>query len=172
MIQLGGCQAAKRRFVMEVHNCTCIRFSSPSKLFECEYQKLTKGRYSISLMFELERALTRQAEIELQITYRVKQGRTIVTFTNVKLKVCDVLTHAQGLPVIKDLMESFNRCSNLPIMCPILGNKMYNITNVIVNEELFPPYTQFMDFNFTVNFYDNGKLFSTYKLEGSTVKRS
>uniref|UniRef100_A0A1I8PQQ4 Uncharacterized protein n=1 Tax=Stomoxys calcitrans TaxID=35570 RepID=A0A1I8PQQ4_STOCA len=164
-------QVAKRPFWLEFHNLTCD-YASLLKQLECNFLELAKSRYSINVMLELDRQMPNSIEIRILTSTRPKTAVRNVIFTDFKLNVCELLSHVKHVPLIKEYLLELARTSNLPLSCPVLGNYIYNITNLRVSEETLPVYTQIIFFNVTLEFSDKGKKpFGTFKLSGATMPR-
>uniref|UniRef100_A0A1I8NMP6 Uncharacterized protein n=2 Tax=Stomoxys calcitrans TaxID=35570 RepID=A0A1I8NMP6_STOCA len=169
---LGIGEGSKRPFNVELHNISYNTFTDLVQTINCDFKKLALNRYAVNAMFELSRNMPQDTDIEILIHYRLPKGIRTVKFLNLKLRVCDILTHVPTVPLIKEILNKLARVSNLPFSCPIHGNKMYNVTNLIVTEALFPIYAPIVNFNFTLNFFEQQTKFAFFQVEGSTLRKT
>ncbi|XP_013117508.1 uncharacterized protein LOC106094813 [Stomoxys calcitrans] len=163
---------AKRRFYLELYNASCNEFTLPVLTFECNLIKVARSQYAISASAIFDRELPRSVELGIILYTKHKSGEKSRRLTNLKINFCDLISHVNLIPMIKEYVVYFYRTSNWPIACPILGNHMYNITNLTVSEEDIPAYRQFSQFNFSLTLTNKGKQFSTFKLIGALVPRT
>ncbi|XP_013106650.2 uncharacterized protein LOC106086500 [Stomoxys calcitrans] len=161
---------AKKRRNIIFHNVTCICLTDLVKQSACDIRQLTNGRYGLNAMFELTHQLPATADVEILLTYKLPRGSRVVKFINLKLRICDVLVHLPTVPLVKEVLIGLSRYSNLPLSCPVKENKMYNVTNLIISDSVWPPYMPLVNFNFTLNFTNLKKLLYTYDLRGSVVQ--
>ncbi|XP_059225306.1 uncharacterized protein LOC131997769 [Stomoxys calcitrans] len=164
--------SGKRPFRVEFHSVTCTKFTTLFKHFICEVRKVEDGEYVFNTMFEFSAQLPSDTEVEVLINIKTPKARSVMKFLDIKLNICDVLTHVHSVPIIMKIVNSIIRGSNLPVSCPIEGNKMYNVTELKLSEDIFPVYTPVMDFNCTGNYYAHKKLIGSYHLQGITARRS
>ncbi|XP_013106639.2 uncharacterized protein LOC106086491 [Stomoxys calcitrans] len=169
---LKSVQTARRSFNVEIYKINCDNFRSPMKFFNCAFTKLDTNRFASDCALMLERQLLRNAEIGIEVTYVLPKGQNIVKFLQIKLNICDALEQLKTVPLLKKLFIELIHNSNIPYTCPIKGNEVYNMTGFIISDEVFPPYTPILAFNYTVSFYENQKLFATHHTQGATVPRS
>ncbi|XP_059223147.1 uncharacterized protein LOC131996958 [Stomoxys calcitrans] len=169
---LRSSSAGKRPFEVVVHNVTCSTFDSLAPLVLCDVNKLATSRYSINIWFKLSRTVP--AHIIVRGIIDVGGfGRKTVRFFDIKINVCDLLHwSSSSVFLVRQVMDIIRRNGNLPLSCPIEADKMYNLTNLVITDELFPMYTPAIHLNVTVNFYDKEKLLVTYLLRGYTIPRN
>ncbi|XP_013099344.2 uncharacterized protein LOC106081722 isoform X1 [Stomoxys calcitrans] len=163
---------SKRPFEFEINKFTWHKFDVLVKQFECSIVKLANSKYNTGLMFELSKEMPRNLNLGLVICVKPQKGRKFIKFMDTKVNVCNLLEHVMAVPIMKYIMEKVTRNSNIPISCPLRGNYIYNITNVEISSEIFPPYTPVTEFNFTLNLLDTKKIYATYTIEGETKRIS
>uniref|UniRef100_A0A1I8Q3K4 MD-2-related lipid-recognition domain-containing protein n=2 Tax=Stomoxys calcitrans TaxID=35570 RepID=A0A1I8Q3K4_STOCA len=121
-------------------------------------------------MFKLSRTLPQHLEARALISIKGFTRNDTVTFLDVKMNICDLIQHVKYVPLIDQIMNKLRRVTNVPMSCPVKGNTMYNITNLVITDELFPVYAPPIHFNVTINFLDNKKLLALYRLQGTIAK--
>ncbi|XP_075157692.1 uncharacterized protein LOC142230959 [Haematobia irritans] len=166
-------EGGKRSFNVVFHNVTCPIFDhSLMKHLECDLLKLNTSRYAFNVMFELKHNMPDNVVAAGLIHVRPSNGLKIIKFVDIKWRVCDLLWGANSpIPLAKDIVDKVRRNSELPLSCPVLGNKMYNITNLIITTDIFPVYTPIINFNLTIDFYNSDKFIVSYRVRGSTVAK-
>ncbi|XP_075163371.1 uncharacterized protein LOC142236007 [Haematobia irritans] len=122
-------------------------------------------------MFELTSQVPANAEVGVIIFVRVPKSRSSLKFVDVRLNICDVLRHIKSVPIIVKIVNKILEGTNLPLSCPIEGNIMYNLTDIVITDEIFPVYTPSLNFNFTGNYYADDNLVGTFFVKGSTLKK-
>ncbi|XP_013106651.1 uncharacterized protein LOC106086501 [Stomoxys calcitrans] len=167
-----GSQSAKRNFNLELRNVSCTPFTDLVRQLECDVRKLAPNRFGFNLMFYLNRPVPLDADLEILLQYRLPHAKRVVPLINLKLKICDVLLHVPTVPMIKEILNGLTRFSNFPLSCPVKGNVMYNVTNLIITDSICPPYAPIVDFNFTLSFYEGKQTLVIYLLEGSTTRKT
>ncbi|XP_059223146.1 uncharacterized protein LOC131996957 [Stomoxys calcitrans] len=140
--------------------------------YECSIAKLAISHYNMGMMFELSKDMPRNMDFGLVIYVKPKKGLKYIKFMDTKVNICILLEHGMSVPMLNYLMERVTRNSNVPISCPIRGNSIYNITNVEIASDFFPSYTPIIEFNFSLNLFDNKKRYATYIIEGETKRKS
>ncbi|XP_059223143.1 uncharacterized protein LOC131996954 [Stomoxys calcitrans] len=171
LMSLNTIRCGKRPFTIVFHNVSCPTFDPICQLAECDLKKLGTSRYSLSGMFKLSRTMPEHIVGRAMIHVRgIKRNRTI-TFLDVKMKMCDLLRHTNYMPLVDQIMNEVRRVTNLPMSCPVEGNVMYNVTNVIITDDLFPVYAPPVYFNVTIDFFDRNKLLALYRLQGSILPK-
>ncbi|XP_075155843.1 uncharacterized protein LOC142229190 [Haematobia irritans] len=165
-------EALKRSVIGEFHNVSCITFDALMQHAECDIVKLANDQYSLNIMFQLTRTMPSSVEVGVAIHIRGMKRQRVFKFIDAKIKICDLLRVATSIPFINQVMIKIKRASNLPMACPVKGNIMYNITNLILADEVFPEYTPVVLFNATLDFTNKGKLLVTYRLQGATKLKS
>ncbi|XP_075167401.1 uncharacterized protein LOC142239491 [Haematobia irritans] len=164
-------QTARRSFNLELHRIICSNFSSPLKYAHCSLKKLATNRFATGLNLMLERPLLTNAEVDIEIRYKLTKFRRTVTFWKGKLNICNTLEQIALIPIVRKLFMEVIRSSNMPYACPIEGNILYNLSDFLVTEEIIPPYAPIMNFNYTLTFYDNHTVFAIHQTQGSTTPR-
>ncbi|XP_075167825.1 uncharacterized protein LOC142239984 [Haematobia irritans] len=173
VIKLAKIQCVTRPYTVEIHNVACdIAKPNIIKLMECTVKRLNISRYSFNVWFQLHRTLKPNGEIWIRVPYRVPKSKRTVNFIDMKVKYCDIMSMVRALPVAREILNEVRRCSNFPLKCPIRGNYMHNITNMILTDTIVPIYAGFFDFNVTLDFYENTQLIGTYKVTGSIIPKS
>ncbi|XP_059224892.1 uncharacterized protein LOC131997683 [Stomoxys calcitrans] len=114
-------QSAKRHFNLELRNVTCSSFTDIVRLVDCDVRKLAENRFGMDVMFYLNRPVPLDADIEILLHYRVPKSTRVVSFINIKMKICDILQHATTVPIVKEVLNGLARFSNLPLTCPVKG---------------------------------------------------
>ncbi|XP_073813431.1 uncharacterized protein [Musca autumnalis] len=165
-------QAANRRFDFVVYNFTCTKFVTSITTLDCDFRKLAVNHYGLNMLLMLDHQLSKDAEYHGMIHIKPKKKQTIVKFVELRLKICDTLAMQMlPIPLAKTIFNELMSKGNLPFACPIKGNVLYNVSNLEVTTEMFPSYTIIVDFNFTLNFYENQKKFFMILLQGSTLPK-
>ncbi|XP_019892956.2 uncharacterized protein LOC109612918 [Musca domestica] len=165
-------EAANRRYNFEVLNLTCSRRGAVLKDMKCSFAEIATNRYSIDVYMSLTRQLAQNAEVAMKIYIQPPNGDKILQFLNVKLNICETLKRQNiAVPMIRSIVNEIMRKSNVPFSCPIVKDFVYNLTNFILTDSIFPVYTFFVNFNFTLNFMNDYKSFAELLLEGRTVPK-
>uniref|UniRef100_A0A1I8NYB6 MD-2-related lipid-recognition domain-containing protein n=1 Tax=Stomoxys calcitrans TaxID=35570 RepID=A0A1I8NYB6_STOCA len=172
VVSLHTVLCAKRPFNLELYNVRCNRTAEVVKTCECKIHKLSTNRYSSNAWFELNRQLNSNAQIAMMLYYNLAKSSRIVKFIDVKMNTCDIMASLQRVPLLRNILTEIRRNSNFPLECPIKGNVMYNLTNMIVTNEIVPPYASTINFNVSIDFYEHQQQIATYRLSGATVPKS
>ncbi|XP_075167404.1 uncharacterized protein LOC142239496 [Haematobia irritans] len=160
---------------MQVYNVSCSKYTTLVKRFDCSYNMIAKGRCLASAYFVFDREVDKDAEAHMLIyftpSYRSKRSAKPVKFVDLKMNICDILTQPMRVPILKVLFDEMRRTSNIPNRCPIKGNFLYSVANFTIDQSLLPPYVPFVQFNFSLSFYEHAVKTSTLYLAGATVSR-
>ncbi|XP_075157689.1 uncharacterized protein LOC142230956 [Haematobia irritans] len=164
-------ECGKRPFNVHFHNVTCPAYTSLVKLAECDVIKVAKNKYALNVMFLLDRTLPTNVDLRFLFELTPIKGTKIIRILDAKMGICDLLEHSSKVPIIRDVMNEIRRKSNIPISCPVKGNMMYNITNIILTDAQFPLYTPIVYFNISLEFLQKEIHLVTYRLQGLTMQK-
>ncbi|XP_019892957.1 uncharacterized protein LOC109612919 [Musca domestica] len=118
------------------------------------------------------RQLAQNAEVAIKIYVQPPKGNKVIQFLNIKLNICETLKRQNiAVPLIRYFFNEIMRKSNMPFSCPIVKDFAYNLTNFILTDSIFPVYTFYVNFNFSLNFMNDYKSFGEMLLEGRTVPK-
>ncbi|XP_075167397.1 uncharacterized protein LOC142239487 [Haematobia irritans] len=162
-------KAAKRRFNVEIQEFVCYHFGTVIKSVNCSFNKISTNFFMTNVNVVLNNDLARDSEVRILISFQLPKNNKIITFLDVKLNICDFLSQIMGTPLVKRLMKEVRKTGNLPYACPVKGNYRYYFANYSVTDDLLPPYTPLMKFNFSLSYFEHKKLFASSCIRGSTV---
>ncbi|XP_061388031.1 uncharacterized protein LOC133323089 [Musca vetustissima] len=163
-------QQRRRPFEIRFHNIVCNVSAGIARDIHCDVTKFATSRYHVNAEFTLQKELPRTAFAEMLITFRYVGDTRIRKFLTMKMNICDILSHIDSFPLIQMIMRSLTSSSNLPLSCPVKVNFTYKIKDLPVTDAFFPPYTQTIDFNFTLNFMNKKTWLAEFRLEGTTLR--
>ncbi|XP_059221692.1 uncharacterized protein LOC131996224 [Stomoxys calcitrans] len=136
---------------------------------ECSFKQLAEGKYTVGTLGKLASDLDRDAELNPKFFYSIKGGKW-VKYLDLKFNICDGLHALLSLPLANTIKNDVLEVSNIPNKCPIKGNFMYNISNVLITNKYFPSYTpREMDFNGSLTYLEHQKEFAILWFEGRTI---
>ncbi|XP_075157926.1 uncharacterized protein LOC142231193 [Haematobia irritans] len=171
LIWLHTIEAAKRTINFELLSMDCGNISKTVIEHSCDLEKVERNKFVLSIMFVLDHELAKNAEAEILLDLRPTKGQKVVQFLNVKMNACDALNHLSTNPILKTLLIELTRSSNLPYTCPVQANHMYKVANFTVTNNIFPSYTPLLQFNYTLNIYENRKTLVSIIIKGATIPR-
>ncbi|XP_059217732.1 uncharacterized protein LOC131994832 [Stomoxys calcitrans] len=161
--------ARKKPFMVKLNRVSCPKFSDRIKYMECNWKKVATSKYNLGSIFMLNNDLDRDAEIQLKI-HISRSGGKWLKFVDLKVNLCDALQKLLSIPLANTLLNEALQTSNVPCSCPIKGNVMYNMSNFMVSDKLFPPYTPTnLEFNCTTNYFEHQKVIYTFIVEGGII---
>ncbi|XP_023180182.2 uncharacterized protein LOC111605723 [Drosophila hydei] len=139
---------AKRNFIVDLHNFTCI-IVDPSfgKELTCIIHK-SRPNPVISARFMLAKT-----EKEFNIHFIldiVKSDESVIKMGNSKLDGCKYLSSLYGNNIYGKFFRRIQKVSNLPRKCPIPGNKLYEIRNYSIDVDEYPPAVPELTFRLTL----------------------
>ncbi|XP_059225851.1 uncharacterized protein LOC131997959 [Stomoxys calcitrans] len=167
-------QSSRQRFDLIVHNASCRILSSTMKKFDCDCTMLKRGNYVGNMAFMYNKNLASNAEWHAIINIIHSHLKTAKPFKylDVRVNVCKFLSATMHLPILRMFLDEVRETSNLPFKCPLKKNYLYSISNYTILSEYLPPYTPLVQFNLTLNTYDNRRPIAKLFAMGATVKRS
>ncbi|XP_075167822.1 uncharacterized protein LOC142239980 [Haematobia irritans] len=161
-------QDAKRLLTLKIDNVTCP-ITSPEllKMTECTISELAISRYSFNVFFELQRELKRDGEMRVLLLVKGLKTVRVIKFIDFTMKICDIMASIQRMPLIQKILDEIRRSSNFPLACPLHGNYLYNLTNMIITDAVVPSYAPSNQFNVTLQFFESRKMVAIYQVLGS-----
>ncbi|XP_023180166.2 uncharacterized protein LOC111605712 [Drosophila hydei] len=139
---------AKRNFIVDLHNFTCILVDpSYGKELTCVIHK-SRPDPVIAVRFMLAKT-----EKEFNIHFNldiIKSDESVIKMGNSKLDGCKYLSSLYGNNIYGKFFKRIQQVSNLPRKCPIPGNKLYEIRNYSVEADEFPPAVPELTFRLTL----------------------
>ncbi|XP_011293274.2 uncharacterized protein LOC105261921 [Musca domestica] len=168
---LMAAKVKKSPFVFEIQNICCEVCTDLVKRNYCHFDKVAPNKYALSFLIEINRQLPAATEVAFTIDVRPKGGQKAVKFVNLRLKVCDALASLKTNPMLMMILREMLQNSNLPLSCPLKPNILYNISNMMVSDEIVPSYAPTLDFNFTMIFYLEKSNMGTIFVQGA-IKRN
>uniref|UniRef100_A0A1I8Q129 MD-2-related lipid-recognition domain-containing protein n=1 Tax=Stomoxys calcitrans TaxID=35570 RepID=A0A1I8Q129_STOCA len=162
-------QAAKPRFKLEFYRYDCLNITQHIKVFQCVFEKDCFNSYIFSERLMFDRDLSDNFEMRVWINLKPMNGKKTLRFVDIKFKCCQVLATSLQMPLLKSLLNELWRSSNIPAECPFKGNFIYKMNNFSFTDSYFPPYAPFLNFTFTMEFFDRKTLFAITKITGATV---
>ncbi|XP_019892953.2 uncharacterized protein LOC109612915 [Musca domestica] len=150
----------------------CTKIGPVFKRMECFYRQVDTNRYGISVHLSGNRQLSKNAEIGMAVHLKFQKTNKVVKFLEFKFNICDTL-EKQNLPVpmFKSIFNEVMMKSNVPFSCPVIKDFIYNVTDFMLTDNIFPAYTVLANFNFTMTFYNDYKKFGTLVLTGRTYPK-
>ncbi|XP_075167400.1 uncharacterized protein LOC142239490 [Haematobia irritans] len=161
--------AKNRRFNIEIHSLLCTNYSTLTKQLECGFSKVKHSHYLFFAKFMSNRQFNPDAEVRAQITLRMKGVTQPMKFLDLQIKICDVLSKASSVPIVRNLFDEARRTSNIPYKCPIKRNVLYRMHNYSLTAESIPPYATIFNFTLEMDFYNEHKRFANTIVKGATV---
>uniref|UniRef100_A0A1I8P3L0 MD-2-related lipid-recognition domain-containing protein n=1 Tax=Stomoxys calcitrans TaxID=35570 RepID=A0A1I8P3L0_STOCA len=168
---LAPSQTLRRPFNIDIQRVTCTTFDKLVDHLECNSAKQATSRYAFSVFFKLSDTMPLHTEVAILIRIKTKNALRSLKIFDIKVSVCDLLKQVKLVPLVKEIIGQLGKHSNLPSSCPITA-KMYNISNVIISDEIFPIHGIVADFNFSLTFVDRQKHVATYTVQGTTWPKS
>lgn len=132
-----------RRFDIVIDEVICTCLLPIVKYCNCDVEKIPSGDYSINAMFENIRPMPMNTDVVILLHYQMPSNPRVAKLTDIKLKVCDMLSHGEKIPHINAIMHKLRRHTNLPFSCPILEVNDGNFPEIFLNRIkfiLFPEY--------------------------------
>ncbi|XP_059218119.1 uncharacterized protein LOC131994932 [Stomoxys calcitrans] len=163
-------QNAKRPFQLIWTTYNCTKFGERVTYLKCNLTKLAKG-YAPELWIEFQSQLSEDLDTEMIITYRLPKSPRIVKFLNHRHNLCNAIKHMQTLPFYNEGFVRIMRYTSLPCNCPIKGKTRYNITNFVFTEDLLPPFTPPLSFNYSFALYENDIKTSCISASGDIIRK-
>ncbi|XP_059226467.1 uncharacterized protein LOC131998152 isoform X2 [Stomoxys calcitrans] len=163
--------AAKRRFNVELNEYRCNHFGTVIKCLECSFTKVSTNNFVTNTAMEFNQELARNSEFRLLVSFQLPKKDKVIKFLDLKMTICDVLSQMMSVPLVKRIIKETRRTSNMPYACPIKANYLYYMANYSITDELFPTYTPYISFNFSLFYFENGKLFASSNVGGATVPK-
>ncbi|XP_073812959.1 uncharacterized protein [Musca autumnalis] len=168
--QLHEIQGKKISYSLRIHNVTCEVCNNWVIRYHCDLQNVTNNAYAFNFLIALNRQLPSNTDANILADVRPAGGRKVVKFLNIKMNVCNALGNMKTNPLVMIFQEKMIQHSNLPAECPIKANTLYNISDVIVSQDLIPGYAPSMDFNVTIAFYQEITYLGKVFVQGSTER--
>ncbi|XP_075167399.1 uncharacterized protein LOC142239489 [Haematobia irritans] len=167
---LNSIQATKRLASLEVESFVCKNNTDIVKRYYCNLRTLDLNTYGIDGNLELYRDAPKTMEMTAKVHIKRPGSDKVITFLNLKMPVCDVLSTTMGIPLARDVISELRKAGNFPYSCPIKGNVLFIVKNMTLSTNILPTYTPpFIKFNVTLDFEDNENHMGQMKLQGSTV---
>ncbi|XP_059225909.1 uncharacterized protein LOC131997980 [Stomoxys calcitrans] len=163
---------AKSRFNLELHSFRCNCIAGLANTFTCNMSRLAPNRYSLSGLVELHRPMHPNAEIAIYVHYKLPTANRRIKFMDLRLKLCDVMSSVQRMPVVRNILVEIRRSSNFPLTCPFKEHVMYNLSNMIITNEIIPPYVPHHHVNVSLQFYEQQLQIAYYNVSGSVIPKS
>ncbi|XP_058982100.1 uncharacterized protein LOC109612213 [Musca domestica] len=167
LVLLYHTQAAKKGLTMQLQNISCTFDKELVKMLECRYVKPAR----VSLNFQLQRDLHENAELHIRVYATPFRGRKPIEFLNVKTNICQTLSQTMAFPLLKNIMSQLRSTSNFPYSCPVKKDIEFYIKNFNLNTKLVPAYAPQLTFNCSLDFYEHGKLVTTFYIEGANIPK-
>ncbi|XP_073836709.1 uncharacterized protein isoform X2 [Musca autumnalis] len=162
----------RRPFKLEMRNLTCNFLPPLVKRYNCSTHKLNDSLYNLRIMFELSRAMSNNTDVFIQMEFKPTRGVKNIKLVDVKFKVCQILGQVRRVPMVMKFVDSMMERSNLPLKCPIKGNFMYNVTNIMLSDTNFPTYMPSSTFDVNVTFFEKKDLLAYFTFGGDIIRRA
>uniref|UniRef100_A0A1I8PM60 Uncharacterized protein n=1 Tax=Stomoxys calcitrans TaxID=35570 RepID=A0A1I8PM60_STOCA len=130
------------------------------------------GRYLANISLMLNHTIVKDADAHLLVYFNPIKRVKAFKFLDFKMNICDVLSQAITVPIVKVLMDEMRRTSNLPFSCPIKGNFLYSVANYRIDASTLPPYVPIVPFNYSLSFYKNDEKVMGIFVAGATVPKN
>uniref|UniRef100_A0A1I8NRK0 Uncharacterized protein n=1 Tax=Stomoxys calcitrans TaxID=35570 RepID=A0A1I8NRK0_STOCA len=166
------CQASEKKDFNLVLGQPYYEIVNPQIIQRLEYfyKQLVPGRYSGNCIFILNQQLDKNLDVQLKILLGIR-GKS-VKFIDLKVNMCDILYRGMSMSIARKIMVNILQKSNFPRKCPFKANFIYNASNFIIDDSYFPKYTPYpMDFNVSIDYFENQELIAMLQVKGSTVPK-
>ncbi|XP_075165063.1 uncharacterized protein LOC142237593 [Haematobia irritans] len=130
---------------------------------------LAPSNYTLNMNFMYERAVSDNAEYHIRVYFTPEKAVKAVKFLDVKLNICNFLSTATTIPLMKAILAEIRKAGNLPYECPLKVDHLYSLSNYSISTKLLPTYTPRLKFNFTLDTYNDMKNIGRFLVEGATV---